>query len=81
MKPYFPMFVPLEGRRGLVVGGGAVALRKLEKLAPYGASIRVIAPQMLPEIAAMAEVEQVRRVFNFYAEYIMRNTGLDEAQA
>ena len=29
MKPYFPMFVPLEGRRGLVVGGGSVALRKL----------------------------------------------------
>ena len=48
MKPYFPMFVPLEGRRGLVVGGGEVALRKIEKLAPYGASIRVIAPQILP---------------------------------
>ena len=63
MKPYFPMFVPLEGRRGLVVGGGAVALRKLEKLAPYGASIRVIAPQILPEIAAMADVEPVRRAF------------------
>lgn len=63
MKPYFPMFVPLEGRRGLVVGGGAVALRKLEKLAPYGASIRVIAPQILPEITAMADVEPVRRAF------------------
>ena len=61
MKPYFPMFVPLEGRRGLVVGGGAVALRKLEKLAPYGASIRVIAPKILPEIAGMADVEPVRR--------------------
>ena len=61
MKPYFPMFVPLEGRRGLVVGGGAVALRKLEKLAPYGASIRVIAPQILPEIEAMPDVEPVRR--------------------
>ena len=63
MKPYFPMFVPLEGRRGLVVGGGAVALRKLEKLAPYGASIRVIAPQILPEIEAMPDVEPVRRAF------------------
>ena len=63
MKPYFPMFVPLEGRRGLVVGGGAVALRKLEKLAPYGASIRVIAPQILPDIEAMPDVEPVRRAF------------------
>ena len=61
MKPYFPMFVPLEGRSGLVVGGGAVALRKLEKLAPYGASIRVIAPKILPEIEAMPDVEPVRR--------------------
>lgn len=64
MKPSFPMFVPLEGRRGLVVGGGAVALRKLEKLAPYGASIRVIAPQILPEIEAMPDVEPVRRALN-----------------
>ena len=63
MKPYFPMFVPLEGRRGLVVGGGMVALRKIEKLSPYGASIRVIAPQVLPEIAAMKDVEQVQRAF------------------
>ena len=63
MKPYFPMFVPLEGRRALVVGGGTVALRKIEKLAPYGASIRVIAPQILPEIEAMTDVEQVKRAF------------------
>ena len=63
MKPYFPMFVPLEGRRGLVVGGGMVALRKIEKLAPYGASIRVIAPRILPEIAEMVNVELVRRAF------------------
>lgn len=63
MKPYFPMFVQLEGRRGLVVGGGMVALRKIEKLSPYGASIRVIAPQILPEIAAMKDVEQVQRAF------------------
>ena len=46
MKPYFPMFIKLEGRRGLIIGGGMVALRKIEKIAPYGAALRVIAPQM-----------------------------------
>lgn len=63
MKPYFPMFVPLEGRRGLIVGGGTVALRKLEKLAPYGASLCVIAPRILSEIAAMPDVERIERRF------------------
>ena len=29
---YFPMFVELEGRPCLIVGGGAVALRKARKL-------------------------------------------------
>ena len=63
MKPYFPMFIRLEGRRGLIVGGGVVALRKIEKIAPYGASLRVIAPQILPEIEAMTDVERVKRCF------------------
>lgn len=63
MKPYFPMFVPLEGRRVLIAGGGAVALRKIEKLAPYGASFRVVAPEILPEIAARPDVETAPRAF------------------
>ena len=29
---YFPFFIDLAGRAGLVVGGGSTALRKLEKL-------------------------------------------------
>ena len=33
---YFPMFVDLTGKNVLVIGGGAVALRKCEKLLPYG---------------------------------------------
>ena len=37
--PLFPIFIDLKGRRALIVGGGRVALRKAERLMPYGADI------------------------------------------
>ena len=37
----FPLFADLRGRRVLVVGGGAVALRKVEALLPAGADVAV----------------------------------------
>ena len=33
---YFPFFVQLSDQAGLIIGGGTVALRKVEKLMPYG---------------------------------------------
>ncbi len=61
--PYFPMFLDIRGRRCLVVGGGAVALRKVEALRDFGARITVLAPDILPELAAMADVVCIRRHF------------------
>lgn len=49
---YFPFFVDLEGKAGLIVGGGSVAARKVEKLLPYGPSLTIVAPEIRPEIAA-----------------------------
>ena len=43
---YFPMFVELEGRPCLIVGGGAVALRKARKLLPYGPCLTVVAQSL-----------------------------------
>lgn len=56
--PHFPMFVDLKDKPILIVGGGTVALRKLRKLAPYGVAAKVVAPEILPEMFPMAEVEQ-----------------------
>ena len=55
--PHFPMFVDLKDKPILIVGGGAVALRKLKKLAPYCGIPRVVAPEILPEISELAETE------------------------
>lgn len=60
---YFPFFMDLEGREGLIVGGGVVALRKIEKLLPYGPRLTVAAPEILPEIAALPGLTLVRRAF------------------
>ena len=60
---YFPFFVDLEGREGLVVGGGAVALRKLQKLLPYGPRLTVAAPELLAEIEALPGLTRLRRSF------------------
>lgn len=43
---YYPVFLDLRGKRCVVVGGGQVALRKVEGLAEAGAAVTVIAPQV-----------------------------------
>lgn len=50
---YFPMFVDLEGKNVLIVGGGRVAARKVEKLLPFGCRITVVSSRIREEIHAM----------------------------
>jgi len=61
---YFPFFIDLEGREGLIVGGGAVALRKVRKLLPYGPCLTVAAPEFLPELEALPGVALLREPFS-----------------
>lgn len=62
MSRLFPVFLKLEGREVLLVGGGPVAAGKLTGLLASGASVTVVAPEVLPEIEAR-EVSIERRAF------------------
>ena len=61
--PLFPIFINLEGRRVLIVGGGHVALRKAERLSPYGADIFAVAPEFIPGFAGIPGVTLLERRF------------------
>ncbi len=60
---YYPIFVDLRGRTVVVVGGGMIALRKVEPLADAGAHVKVIAPAIVDEIARREGVETVSRSY------------------
>jgi uroporphyrin-III C-methyltransferase/precorrin-2 dehydrogenase/sirohydrochlorin ferrochelatase len=46
----YPVFLKLRGRRVLLVGGGRVAASKLASLLADGAQVRVVAPEIRPEL-------------------------------
>ena len=60
---YFPFFVDVSNGDGLIVGGGRVALRKIEKLLPYAPRLTVCAPSFLPEVEAVPGLTLVRGPF------------------
>ena len=51
----YPVTLSLRGRPVLVVGGGEVALRKVEGLLAEGARVTLIAPELVPDLEALAE--------------------------
>lgn len=52
---FLPLFHKLTGRPVLVVGGGEIALRKSRLLTDAGARLRVVAPQVDAQLAALVE--------------------------
>jgi siroheme synthase-like protein len=56
----YPIFLRLEGRLVVVVGGGPVAWEKAQALREAGAVLRVVAPEIGPELARVADELRVR---------------------
>ena len=58
---WFPWFVQLSGVRGLVIGGGGVALRRVRSLLPYGPELTVVSPAFREELRAIPGLRLVER--------------------
>ena len=79
---HYPVTLNLTGKRILVVGGGRIALRKLQGVVGTGAEIVVVAPVILPEIQALPDITIINRLFQssdtLYANIIFAATDNPE---
>lgn len=60
---YFPFFIDIGGKSCIVVGGGRVALRKLEKLLPFEPDITVVAPEICDEIYRLYNIKILKKKY------------------
>jgi len=89
---YLPVFLRLRSQPVVVVGGGAVAQRKVSWLLKAGAQVTVVAPQLHPHLAqrvarGLIEAKRPGRIINMVSIYatvassIYRLSGYAAAKA
>ena len=52
--PYYPIYLDIENRDVLIIGGGNVCARKAETMMKYGARVTVVSPEFTDEIEQWA---------------------------
>jgi siroheme synthase-like protein len=52
--PYYPIYLDIEDRPVLIIGGGEVCARKAETMLKYGGRVTVVSPAFTPEIEQWA---------------------------
>ena len=53
--PYYPIFLDIEDRDVVIIGGGVVCERKAETMMKYGARVTVVAPSFTDQIEQWAK--------------------------
>ena len=70
---YYPVFLNVKVRKCVIVGGGEVALRKVEILLGHGAEIKVISPYICPELAEIGRKNSIRVIARGYRVGDLKN--------
>ena len=62
MNMWFPLFVNLENKKILVIGGGKIAYKKITKILEYSANVTIVAEKIEEE--KLLQLENVKIVDN-----------------
>jgi precorrin-2 dehydrogenase len=65
---FYPLFMDLADRAVLVVGGGAVAERKVESLLEAGARVTLVAPEITMSLQALADSATIQLLKRGFSE-------------
>ncbi len=68
---YLPLFVKLTGKPVLIVGGGAVALRKAGTLLSAGAKLYVVSPEFAPEFTEWQQQGKAELITGYFSEELL----------
>jgi precorrin-2 dehydrogenase/sirohydrochlorin ferrochelatase len=63
---YYPVFLDIAGKPVVVIGGGEVALRKVESLLDAGGRVTVVSPTLHPELQPLVTEGRVEHVAREY---------------
>lgn len=75
-KSSYPVMLQLENVNCLLVGGGKVAQRKLEKLLESGASVVIVSPEVTDTIKRLAFDGKVKWIADIYKSCYLDGVGL-----
>ena len=68
---YYPVFLALEGKKALVVGGGKVARRKVETLIEYGALVQIISMELTGRLKKLVEDGEITHLGTRFEDHLM----------
>jgi len=66
--PYYPIYIDIENREVVIIGGGNVCARKAETMMKYGARVTVVSPRFTDEIEQWAREGKLASKRKHYEE-------------
>jgi siroheme synthase-like protein len=66
MTAYYPIYLQLQDRPCVVIGGGKIAEGKVDGLLAAGATVTIVSPDLTPHLQGLADQNEIRHIARPY---------------